>query len=157
MNRNCVFVRRLCWLRSSGSEALCGELVQECYISMWNHFPSLRPGVGMLRERAWVFWQCRSAFSHFQRQKQEDWVLLDIQSVDTLVADTDSEQRELIEELAAGLTPGERSILNQMLQGYTDKEIAEKTGQQTENIKKQRQRLIQKMKNTYETINTNER
>ncbi len=145
-------IRKLCWRHSSGSQSQCDELVQDCYISIWCHLPSLRPDAHVLQRTAWVVLQCRSVFSHRRRSKPPDWIPIDEHLADTLPAPDDTARHEQIEELAADLPPNERRLLTLMLEGCGQKEIAEEMGVSVEAAKKMRQRLIKKIqkKNNHE-------
>lgn len=138
-------IRKLCWRHSSGSQSQCDELVQDCYISIWCHLPSLRPDAHVLQRTAWVVLQCRSVFSHRRRSKPPDWIPIDEHLADTLPAPDDTARHEQIEELAADLPPNERRLLTLMLEGCGQKEIAEEMGVSVEAAKKMRQRLIKKI------------
>lgn len=145
-------IRKLCWRHSSGSESQCNELVQDCYISIWSHLPSLRPDAHRLQQTAWVVLQCRSVFSHRRRNKPPEWLPIDEHLADTLPAPDDTCLHELIEELAADLPPNERRLLALIMEGCGQKEIAEELGVSIEAAKKMRQRLIKKIqkKNNHE-------
>ena len=145
INRYRKLIRKLCWRHSSGSESQCDELVQDCYISIWCHLPSLRPDAHPLQRTAWVVLQCRSVFSHRRRSKPPDWIPIDEHLADTLPAPDDTSRHELIEELAADLPPKERRLLTLMMEGCGQKEIAEELGVSVEAAKKKRQRLIKKI------------
>ena len=145
INRYRKLIRKLCWRHSSGSESQCNELVQDCYISIWSHLPSLRPDAHPLQRTAWVVLQCRSVFSHRRRHKPPDWLPIDEQLTDTLPAPDDSSRKELLEEFAADLPPNERRLLELMLEGCDQNEIAEELAISVEAAKKMRQRLIKKI------------
>lgn len=152
INRYRKLIRKLCWRHSSGSESQCDELVQDCYISIWCHLPSLRPDAHALQRTAWVVLQCRSVFSHRRRSKTPEWLPIDEQLADILPAPDDTARHEQIEELAADLPPNERRLLTLLLEGCGQKEIAEEMGVSVEAAKKMRQRLIKKIqkKNNHE-------
>lgn len=139
-------IRKLCWRHSSGSERQCDELVQDCYISIWSHLPSLRPDAHPLQRTAWVVLQCRSVFSHRRRNKPPDLLTIDEQLADTIAAPDDSNQRELFEAIVAYLSPSERRLLELMREGCNQKEIAEELAISVEAAKKKRQRLIKKIR-----------
>lgn len=138
-------IRKLCWRHSSGSQSQCDELVQDCYISIWCHLPSLRPDAHVLQRTAWVVLQCRSVFSHRRRSKPPEWLPIDEHLADTLPAPDDTARRELLEEFAADLPPNERRLLELMLEGCDQNEIAEELAISVEAAKKMRQRLIKKI------------
>lgn len=149
INRYRKLIRKLCWRHSSGSESQCNELVQDCYISIWSHLPSLRPDAHPLQRTAWVVLQCRSVFSHRRRSKPPEWLPIDEQLTDTLPAPDDSSRKELLEEFAADLPPNERRLLELMLEGCDQNEIAEELAISVEAAKKKRQRLIKKIQKKY--------
>ena len=153
IERHHMLIRRLCWRHSSGSADLCKELVQDCYIVIWNRLSILRRDSHPLQQTAWLVWQCRSVFSHRQRGQGPELLPLDPDLADTLPAPEPSEQRELIEELAVDLIPFEREVLDNMLQGYTQQEIAKRLGCSPETIKRTKGVIIAKMKKTSESIN----
>lgn len=152
IERYCKLIRKLCWRHSSGSQSQCDELVQDCYISIWCHLPSLRPDAHVLQRTAWVVLQCRSVFSHRRRSKPPDWIPIDEHLADSLPAPDDTGRKELIEDYAADLSPNERRLLTLMMEGCGQKEIAEELGVSIEAAKKMRQRLIKKIqkKNNHE-------
>lgn len=149
IGRHQGLIRKLCWRHSSGSEAVCNELVQDCYVSIWYHLSSLRPAVHALQQAAWVVWQCRSVFSHRYRRRSPDWLPLSDQMADSLPSCDDGVSRELIEDLAVGLSDRERQTFRFILEGFHPREIAEKMGTTSDNINKIRQRIILKMQQEY--------
>ena len=138
-------IRTLCWWHSSCSESTCKELVQDCCVSIWSHLSSLREDSNPLQQMAWVTWQCQSVFSHRHRHKDPDWLSIDDRLADTVADNSSTDHRELLEELAVGLTPTEYRLLTFTLEGYSGKEIAEKLGMTVGAVKKMRQRIISKM------------
>ena len=142
-------IRKLCWRHSSDSETRCDELVQDCYIAIWCHLPSLRPDANTFQLTAWIVWQCRSVFSHRQRARQFDWIPIDERMLDTLAAPSDTYRQELAIDLADGLDPDEQRLLSLMLEGYGQREIAKQLGVSVEAAKKMRQRLTTKLRKKY--------
>lgn len=142
-------IRRLCWRNSSGSEVLCDELVQDCYLSIWFHIASLRPGAHTLQQMAWVMWQCRSVFSHHRRDRGPEWLPINEHLEETLPEQDEHKLRETIEDLAVSLSDKERSTLCLMLEGFQQREIAVKMGVKPDSVNKTRQRIIQKMQQVY--------
>lgn len=151
IQRNRNLIRKLCWRHSSGNEALCEELVQDCYVSIWYHLASLRSGVHALQQAAWVAWQCRSVFSHRKRHTQPDWIPISEQLADSLqIAVPEADFREIIEDLATGLSVREHYTLTLILQGFAQREIAEMLETSPDSVNKMRQRIVQKMQEQYE-------
>ena len=123
-------IRKLCWWRSSGNESLCDDLVQDCYLAMWEHFDSLRPVAAKLQEAAWVAWQCRSVFSHRDRKKGIPSV--DETLFDYLPAPDASETREILDDLALALSP--------------DEQIADRLGFTPRTVREKQRKLIEKLR-----------
>ena len=152
MERHSKLIRKLCWRHSSGSEALCNELVQECYIYIWFHLQSLHRNATALQEKTWIAWQCRSVFSHRRRRRSRDWLPIDGYLADVLPDPTNSSVREQIAEMSIDLNESERCTLELMLKGYTVEETAIMQNIKPDSVKKQRQRIVRKMKQTYDNI-----
>lgn len=137
-------IRKLCWWRSSGNESLCDDLVQDCYLAMWEHFDSLRPVAAKLQEAAWVAWQCRSVFSHCDRKKGIPSV--DETLFDYLPAPDASETREILDDLALALSPDEQRLFALMRQDLTDLEIADRLGFTPRTVREKQRKLIEKLR-----------
>ena len=150
VGRHRGLIRRLCWWRSSGDESLCDDLVQECYLAMWEHYGTLRPDVTKLQEAAWVVWQCRSVFSHRGRTPGDagrhiriDRMMLDIADDDVRAP---RDVAETLDELATLLTPDEQRLFALMRQDLTDLEIAERLGLKTRTIREHQRAIIEKLR-----------
>lgn len=152
LDRYGMTVRRMCWLRSSGDEVVCWELIQECRIALWRRLPMLKAGADTLQEAAWVVWTCRSVFSHWRRRRKELLLTFDLTLADAVPAPTNDGNRELVEELASGLSRSERLALSLMIEGYSLKESAAILGIRADSVGRMRGRIIQKMKKRYEEI-----
>ena len=142
-------IRKLCWWRSSGNESLCDDLVQDCYLAMWEHFDSLRPVAAKLQEAAWVAWQCRSVFSHHDREPGNAGTHIRIDRMMFNIADDDvrapRDVAETLDELATLLTPDEQRLFALMRQDLTDIEIAERLGLKTRTVREHQRAIIEKL------------
>lgn len=150
VGRHRGLIRRLCWWRSSGDESLCDDLVQECYLAMWEHYGTLRPDVTKLQEAAWVVWQCRSIFSHHDREPGNAGTHIRIDRMMFNIADDDvrapRDVAETLDELATLLTPDEQRLFALMRQDLTDLEIAERLGLKTRTIREHQRAIIEKLR-----------
>ena len=149
VGRHRGLIRRLCWWRSSGDESLCDDLVQECYLAMWEHYGTLRPDVAKLQEVAWVVWQCRSVFSHGERKNGLGPLsnLSDLSDRFDLSDRTDTTKtRETLDDLALALTPEEQRLFALMRQDLTDLEIAERLGLKTRTVREHQRAIIEKLR-----------
>ena len=144
IERHRGLIRKLCWWRSSGNEDLCDDLVQECYLAIWQHLDSLRPDVVKLQEAAWVVWQCRSVFSHGDRE-----ITLppaDERLFDHLPAPNANETREILDDLAQALTPDEQHLFALMRQDLTELEIAERLHLKPRTVRGHQRQIIDKLR-----------
>ena len=156
VERHRGLIRKLCWWRSSGNEDLCDDLVQECYLALWQHFDKLSPDIAKLQEAAWVAWQCRSVFSHGDREPGNagthiriDCMVFDIVD-DNVCAPRDV--AETLDELATLLTPDEQRLFALMRQDLTDLEIAERLHLKPRTIREKQRMIIEKLRQ--EHLNT---
>ncbi len=144
VGRHCGLIRKLCWWRSSGNEVLCDDFVQECYLAIWQHLDTLRPNVAKLQEAAWVVWQCRSVFSHGDREITLPTT--DESLFDHLPAPDANEIREILDDLAQILTPEEQSLFALMRQDLTDGEIAELLHLKLRTVREKQRQIINKLR-----------
>lgn len=150
--RNRWLIEFICKQASYGDPVVCAEMIRECYTTIWRRKATLPPGAGFLEERSWIFWQCRSTVSHHRRRNRQWWVPLDERLAETL-ADTDnSETRELLEEMASDLNEQERMLLDLILEGFNNDEIATITGLDLNRILSLRRSMLHHMRLTYEKI-----
>jgi len=69
IRRHSDLIQSLYLRRSRGDRVFCRDLVQECYIYLWRYFSALSPDATPIQQSYWVYWRCRSLFSHLIRQK----------------------------------------------------------------------------------------
>lgn len=157
IDRHQKMIRNLCWFRSfMRDEYYLADLIQRCYLALWRHLPELPADIDRNRETAWVAWRCRSVISQRAHHRPPDWLPLDPGMADTLVDDShDDDVRETLEQLAVGLNERERRYLQLNNEGYTAEEIARQLQTSTPAVYMLRQRVIQKMRDTYNRINNN--
>ena len=147
MERHRQRIEWVCWHYADGEVSLFKDLMQESLLVLWHRIDKLREGSNLLMERAWVFWQCRSACSHFLRHKTPQWVSLDEV---TEIPDEDTDHSALIAELAEDLNPMEQVLLGYILQGFLPHEIASKMHIDPAEVSRMRYRMVEKMRRTYE-------
>lgn len=159
VDRHQKLIRNLCWFRSfMHDEYYCADLVQRCYLAIWRHLHELPSDIDRKREAAWVAWRCRSEISHRTRHRPPDWVALDPSMAASLADDRrDDDIRETLEQLAVGLNERERRYLQLNNEGYSAEEIARLMQTTTPAVYMMRRRVIQKMRDTYNRINNNDK
>lgn len=144
-------IRNLCWTRSVHDVALCADLVQHCYLALWQHLDDLQPDATRWQETSWVFWRCRHVISHRAAHRRPDLPPLDPSMADSLAVDTtDDDIRETLEELAVDLNEREHRYLQLNNEGYTAAEIAQAMQLTPNAVYVMRNRIIQKMRDTYQ-------
>ena len=144
VGRHRGLIRKLCWWRSFGDEVLCDDLVQECYLALWQHFDSLRPDIVKLQEAAWVVWQCRSVFSHGDREHALPST--DERLFEHLPAPDANQTREILDDLAQVLTPEEQRLFSLMRQDLSDGEIAERLHLKPRTVREHQRAIIEKLR-----------
>lgn len=151
VRRHKKLIDEICMRRSWGSKNRFLELRQDCYVSLWHHFPSLRKKATAVQEAAWVAWQCRSVLSHLGRRRQREVLFLpvDEEMADTVAEPDDILLRETIDELAAQLPPREQRAFLLMADGYTAEELAKEMGIKHRSAVMLRHRIIEKLRQRY--------
>lgn len=153
IERHKALIESLCMRRASGDSRYCAELLQECYISIWQHEQQISPDIAPMQETLWVYWLCRGAFSRLRYlQRAHLYVPLDERMADTL-ADRDELEplRDRIEALASLLGPHERRALELMAEGYTPDEMARELGIKPRSAIQLRHRIIAKLRKHFKT------
>lgn len=159
VERHRGLIRKLCWWRllhkvaghsTSGDESLCDDLVQECYLAIWEHYDTLRPNVAKLQEVAWVVWQCRSVFSH--RDRKPGNVRIDDAMNDYVdeAVRAPMDVAEILDELASLLTPDEQRLFALMRQDLSDLEIAERIHLKPRTVREKQRQIIEKLRDCYQ-------
>lgn len=151
--RNRWLIEFICKQASYGDPVVCADMIRECYTTIWRHKATLPSGAGLLAERSWVFWQCRSTVSHHRRRNRQWWVPFDERLAETIADTDDSETRELIEDLASDLNERERMLLDLILEGFNNNEIATMTSLAPNIILNLRRSMLRHMRQTYDNIN----
>ena len=106
--------------------------------------PPSAPTPPPLQETLWVVWQCRSVFSHSDREITLPTT--DERLFDHLPAPDANEIREILDDLAQILTPEEQSLFALMRQDLTDLEIAERLHLKQRTVREKQQMIIEKLR-----------
>ena len=116
-------IRGLCWWKAGGQAWLMSELMQEVTTQLWHYRHKLRPTASLNEEREWVRFHCRSVFAHLGRKQEQEVELVPLEEAGQ-VAYEDESHAELLDRLAINLTLQEHRVLQLILDGFTDGEIA---------------------------------
>ncbi len=143
VERHRGLIRSLCWRGADGDGALCADLMQEVLVQLWRQRHRLRAGASRGEEREWVRWHCRSVVSHHRRQPLVPLVSLDEAA---LVAAEAVDHRAELEALAAGLSEQEHRLLQLLMEGYSQVEIAALWQMHPDSVGRLKRQMIEKMK-----------
>lgn len=152
IERHKALIERLCMRRALCDYHRCAELRQECYICIWRHMPSLRPDASPQQEAAWVYWQCRSAFSRQRFLQRACLVSLDeadgLERLATAANDTEPDPYGGLdlEPFASLLSTHEFHALELMAQGYSPDEMASLLGIKPRSAIQLRYRITAKLR-----------
>ncbi|MCR5588420.1 MAG: sigma-70 family RNA polymerase sigma factor [Bacteroidales bacterium] len=136
-------IRSLCWWYAGGKADQVADLIQDVLLSLWHYRHTLRTGATAVQERAWVRLHCRSVFEHQRRRPQVETVPME----EALhVAADDTAARDTIDRLAADLSLLEHRVLELVLDGYTDGEIATAMKVSAAEARRMHAAVIEKMK-----------
>lgn len=122
LTRHHSMLWHMCWNWAKGNRDRCCDLLQEVSLALWENFDKLRPGATPGQERAWVRWQARSVFFQINRRKKPDTEPLTDAIADN-IADENSSNSEILDDLMAALDPDERQMLQLYLDGFHGEEI----------------------------------
>lgn len=150
VTRHKALIEHFCKLRAYGDKRLCAELQQECYLWLWRRADRLKPGAAPLQETAWVYWQCRAAYSNFSYYRKA-WKLLPLDGwmADNIAEPVDNGARDCIEAMADELTDHERRAFLLMADGFDDDEIAQQLNIKQRSVVQLRYRIINELRKKY--------
>lgn len=143
VQRHKALIRRLCWWQASGHRQDCEDLMQDCLAALWHYRHTLRQDANEKQERLWVKYHCRSVFSHRNARHTIETTTLDEASS---LAEENTDNRKLINELSSTLSDGEHRVLNLIIDGFSTAEIATLLGVKAATVSQTRYRIIEKMK-----------
>ena len=143
--RHRKLIRGLCWWKAGGKAWLMSELIQEVTTQLWHYRHKLRPDATPSEEREWVRFHCRSVFAHRKRKVEREVEVIPIEEAANVAAE-EVNHTELIDRLAANLTLQEHRVLDLILDGYTDGEIAFMMRIGEDEAKRLHAQVIEKMK-----------
>ena len=149
VRRNAALIHWLCLREADGNEALCDDLTQEVLLGLWLHLDSYRRA---LPESVWIRWKVRSILYAYRRHRLPPPEQLAFDEADSL-AEEACHARESLEELTAYLSPDERALIQQRLEGYSTAEIAERQGTTDSAIYKRMAKVMEKLRIINEKIN----
>lgn len=128
IGRHRKLIEFLCVKASYGQDIYYLDLMQECYVALLEHLSERESGMSELRERSWVFWQCRAAIARYCRGvKRFPKLLRDDMLADAGVA-THEVTQLTIDDLAACLDGTERRFFLLLAAGASNEELEQKLG-----------------------------
>ena len=136
-------IRSLCWWYAGGKADAVADLIQDVMLSLWHYRHTLRADASAAQERQWVRLHCRSVFEHQRRRPQVETVPME----EALhVAAEDTSARDAIDRLAVDLSLLEHRVLELVLDGYSDGEIATVMKVSATEARRMHATVIEKMK-----------
>lgn len=118
-------------------------------LQLWHYRHLLRPNATAAQERQWVRLHCRSVFQHQRRRTTIETVPLE----ETYEVAADNENyRELIDRLSVDLNDKEQQLLDLLLEGYTNSEMAQALLMSEKEVIALRKQTIDKLKNKANNI-----
>lgn len=143
VERHRGLLRSLCWRAAQGDGTLCADLMQETIVQLWHQRQRLRASASEGETREWVKLQCRSVLSHYQRHNKPTVVpLAKAASIPVDAVD----HREQLDDLATTLDEQEHRLLQLLMEGYTQVEIAAMWGIHEDSVGRMKRKMIEKMK-----------
>lgn len=151
--RHRKLIERLCMWWASGESNLSADYLQECYMSLWEHRDTLRPGSTERQEASWVVLHCRSAVEHYRRRVSViSFLPIDEGLIETLSDPASApyaDDEGYLDSLAQGLTRRERQAFRLMAKGYSNRELAEEMGIKSHSARQLRHLIIKKIRNNH--------
>ncbi|MDO4216671.1 MAG: sigma-70 family RNA polymerase sigma factor [Bacteroidales bacterium] len=149
LKRHQRLIRSLCWWYAGGDTEKTNDLVQDVMLQLWHYRHMLRPNATAAQERQWVRLHCRSVFQHQRRRTTIETVPLE----ETYEVAADNENyRELIDRLSVDLNDKEQQLLDLLLEGYTNSEMAQALLMSEKEVIALRKQTIDKLKNKANNI-----
>ena len=149
LRRHAGLIHHVCVRRSKGDAELCKLLQHEVSVGLWLHLDSYRRA---LPESVWIRWKVRTILYAYRRHRLPPPEQLAFDEADSL-AEEACHARESLEELTAYLSPDERALIQQRLEGYSTAEIAERQGTTDSAIYKRMAKVMEKLRIINEKIN----
>jgi RNA polymerase sigma factor (sigma-70 family) len=136
--------------RHSDSADEADELAQEVLIAVWEGIGDLRHDSSPRQVNRWLQQVMRTVWvRHLRSSRRHETVPLDS---DMAADDSDARLRETLEEMTALLSPDDREVVRQRLEGYDNSEIASSLGVNTSSVNMRFFRIIPRLKKIYRRL-----
>lgn len=143
-------------IRHSNSREDAEDLMQEVFITVWENIDGLHPDSSPRQTNRWLQKVMRTVFvRHIRHQRiNADASLAE---ADRLADPSSGPPGDaLLEELVAHLPPGDRQLLQERFDGYSNLEIAQHHGLKPNTLNKRMSRIVEKLKEIYTQLYENE-
>ena len=139
---------------SLGDAAWAEDLEQEVVLRIWQKMDTLSALPDSAAEKAWVVKVTKSVLDNISRKQH---VTVEKLSDSFVVTYTDEykEKRELLEELGAHLPPDDRQLLELLVEGYHNKEIAKMLSLSANTVGVRVNRMVAKLREIYDKLYNN--
>lgn len=141
-------IQNYCVSHSDSRFEAC-TLMQEVLENVWHGFDTLDADSTARQVNRWLQRVMYTTFVSHLRHWHRSEVMVPLEEAESLAAG-DDDNVELIQALLMHLSPDERQIVEQHLQGYTHAEIAERNQLTRMAVAQRIHRIIQKLKKLYQ-------
>lgn len=145
VQRNHAKVRFFCIRKTYGHHEQVPDLMQDILVRLWEERDTIPLDGDTEKQDAWLMSIVRKQWDRHRRKRRFLFIPLGPEEPD-LGEPNDCDNEARLREWFASLTPYERNIIEWGLEGYTQKEIAERLGLKPATLRKQHERIIKKLK-----------
>ena len=127
--------------------------MQDVLERMWLSLDTLDMAMSSKDEKLWVINTVRRVARYSEKLQNvlenEPKVVID-EVHDIPCSDYDMADREMIDDLKEMLNPDDRKVVEYIMQGYSNKEIAQKMGINQNTMNQKKNRIIEKMRKIFD-------
>lgn len=145
IERHRGLVEFLCRRASYGRAEYSADLVQECYVTLLDGMERRKAGMSEMKERAWVYWQCRGAITRYWRGEQRYLRMLIDKGEHGDATSTHEVTALTAEDLMSCLEEKERRCFLLMAAGRSEKEIEKELGLKHRSLVQMRHNIRKKI------------
>jgi RNA polymerase sigma factor (sigma-70 family) len=153
MNRYGNLIKKKCYFYSIVRRLYWEDIMQDVLEKMWLSLDTLDMTIPLKDEKMWVINMVRRVVRHSEKLQNvlENEPKEAIEEVhDIPYSDYDMADREMVDDLKEMLEPDDRKVVEYIMQGYSNKEIAQKMGINQNTMNQKKNRIIGKMRKIFD-------
>lgn len=153
MNRYGNLVKKKCYFYSIIRRLYWEDIMQDVLERMWLSLDTLDMAMSSKDEKLWVINTVRRVMRDYEKLQNvlENEPKVPIDEVYALPChDYEMDDRELVDDLKEMLPTDDREVVDCIMQGYSNKEIAQKMGMNQNTLNQKKARIIQKMRKIFD-------